>query len=1356
MRFHLLLVGVLLLSSKTFSQAPVIPGAGTIPAGFIASLSFDFFVHSNTPDVVSFQSSDFTDAKDDFLSPDTDATHLRFIISEQIIPADEWTLGGCCDCLDIHAVPLFVSGMVLVHNIDNSLNVEANRLIKPLVIDRAALLAMATRSMTWTDNNITSINSNVTLPNQPITFIYQSCSSDHSLNDLLTSISGSSGLWSSSVCPEDDWPAHLTQRYTSDHDVLMAVQNTPNSIGLMRYSYAITELESSSNIVHMTNLAGRTLAPQPSTFTAGSLDFSSSIGVNANKTIVDGPGMQSWPLSTMYYATLRNKNMECSQANTLYGFFQYLLTQYSVRKSAEGAGFAIPTDAILSRSTAFLQTISCCSSTSKPVIFKVYESNVAADALEMLRSSYFDTTVYDFHYTNVASSSDVLDMLTNQGDLNSFGVSITLPLSNSTLSPVCLLGMGLSCVYNLNDTRSTPLSLNRSALAGIFGGEITRWSEVTGNVGLLVGQPSAAINLAPFNNVDEATVFVRALDSFDSQYSYDDLFNGGYADMLAYVASTPFSIGCGQMNMGIVLPNGVRAASMVNRAGNTVVLSPATVQAAMQAVPDHDLYIHDAPGTNSWPLSAWVYFIFDINAHPSTSASTYCATQQALAQFIVDVVTTEELGNDLETKTGWVMPPESILQSIQVDLNAIKCHGESLYTLQSVLVGEGSSLSSLLFESWSSAYSTLVADVEVQYTGADTLNRTSPSFQSFEAPLANIDKVYVPVAAGALAIVYNLPGVPVSTHLVLTRDVLVGIYAGSITRWNHARITSLNPSLNLTAAAIIPLYQGNSSTTYVLLQALTSFDREAFPARRIGQDPGWPVPGIMVGSNRDMSSKVITIPYSIGYTGLSYAIVNNLPYAEFAVNGEIVSPTTQSVLSALYELGVLYASYSALQRSSLPPVLDLTRASLPASYPISYFVNIVVPRNPTNYEKAVTLMSFVLWTFTSPLPARASSLGFVSLPRNLTDLSKARMGDVRYLGQTVLAGCDGIIGSQVVIDACGVCGGLNDTCCRGTPEQIQTNCIPCRNATENWALSKFKCDGFLDCEDNEDDIDCNIRSIVRISQALSGIATFGITATVLILIDILIHRQEQVFRENNVFFMTLILIGCIIGYSTVYVLSQLSRLNKFVCGVQYWFFGFAFVLTFGAMIAKTLQVYLLHRQQSGDLSQFTNVKLLKYVGGALAVEILILVIWTSTDVPVPSWGLRDPSDPSKFHLFCSNKSFDAFAALLGAFKGVLLVSGVVLSFLTRNLDYSGNESRLIRTTIFATAFAAAIILPLLFIFSNNPLAKITLSNGAILLAVTFIIIIYFGPKIVAYHFPNSRLLGKTDSGRSKLLGPIDI
>lgn len=55
------------------------------------------------------------------------------------------------------------------------------------------------------------------------------------------------------------------------------------------------------------------------------------------------------------------------------------------------------------------------------------------------------------------------------------------------------------------------------------------------------------------------------------------------------------------------------------------------------------------------------------------------------------------------------------------------------------------------------------------------------------------------------------------------------------------------------------------------------------------------------------------------------------------------------------------------------------------------------------------------------------------------------------------------------------------------------------------------------------------------------------------------------------------------------------------------------------MIAKTYQVFMLHRQHSGDLSAYTNQAIVRYVAAAMLIEIvsflyLLLIIVYNTSL----------------------------------------------------------------------------------------------------------------------------------------------
>jgi len=408
------------------------------------------------------------------------------------------------------------------------------------------------------------------------------------------------------------------------------------------------------------------------------------------------------------------------------------------------------------------------------------------------------------------------------------------------------------------------------------------------------------------------------------------------------------------------------------------------------------------------------------------------------------------------------------------------------------------------------------------------------------------------------------------------------------------------------------------------------------------------------------------------------------------------------------------------------------------------------------------VMTFLYWGLTSQTAQkRVSDLGFVPLPDSTLDLIRDVLTQVVCDGQIVLSqlaiGCDGIIGSGLVYDACGVCDGNNSTCCLGTPEQIATYCFPCDFAPgyPPYILNTYNCDGFIDCKNGDDDFHCRI-SIIRTSISLSAIAGVLLILTVIVAIDIFIHREERLFRESNVLFMMMILAGCVVGYATVFVLSQLSKLNDFVCGVQYWFFCVAFVLTFGAMIAKTYQVYMLHRQNSGDMSAYTNAAIVRYVAGYLLLEIALLIIWTAFDLPKPKLAHNDPDDSTKEHYICGNRYFSVFASLIATSLAAILIAGVVLSFLSRKIDFEGNESRLIRLTIFSAGILAILIVPLLIAFADEyPFAKIILSNLGIMFIVTLVMLIYFGPRLITFHF-GDRFKKSKEGNRNRLLGPIDI
>lgn len=107
---------------------------------------------------------------------------------------------------------------------------------------------------------------------------------------------------------------------------------------------------------------------------------------------------------------------------------------------------------------------------------------------------------------------------------------------------------------------------------------------------------------------------------------------------------------------------------------------------------------------------------------------------------------------------------------------------------------------------------------------------------------------------------------------MLSREIVVGIFNGSITSWDDPRITALNPTLAsfLRFKAVRPYHRTSlSGTTYLFTQSLCSFSSEWNNTYSSGMNIAWGFQQAeAIPSNADMVTAVSFKPFSIGYVGL--------------------------------------------------------------------------------------------------------------------------------------------------------------------------------------------------------------------------------------------------------------------------------------------------------------------------------------------------------------------------------------------------------------------------------------------------------------------------------------------------------
>ena len=158
--------------------------------------------------------------------------------------------------------------------------------------------------------------------------------------------------------------------------------------------------------------------------------------------------------------------------------------------------------------------------------------------------------------------------------------------------------------------------------------------------------------------------------------------------------------------------------------------------------------------------------------------------------------------------------------------------------------------------------------------------------------------VLVPVAVGAVAVVYHLPGL--DRPLVLSGPVLAAVFGRRVTRWDDPAVAALNPGVDLPPAAIVPVVRAEASgTTATLTGYLSRADGRFAAAVGASRKPRWPAGVVGQEGSDGVTGFVERTPGSVGYVEGRYARRAGLPRAA-VVNrrGRAVLPDPAGALAA--------------------------------------------------------------------------------------------------------------------------------------------------------------------------------------------------------------------------------------------------------------------------------------------------------------------------------------------------------------------------------------------------------------------------------------------------------------------------
>lgn len=200
------------------------------------------------------------------------------------------------------------------------------------------------------------------------------------------------------------------------------------------------------------------------------------------------------------------------------------------------------------------------------------------------------------------------------------------------------------------------------------------------------------------------------------------------------------------------------------------------------------------------------------------------------------------------------------------------------------LKASGSSAQKNAMAEWINGYQSNCSGATIDYqangSGAgiqDFINKQT-AFAGSDSALKEGDKtaadarcatgpaIDIPMVGGAIVAAYNVSGVD---KLILTSDVLAGIFGNTITKWNDPKIAAVNPGVTLPDATIAQFHRSDSSGT---TDNFTKFIATTSTAWTFGNAKEWTAPGGQGAKGSDgIASAVKSTPNSIGYVELSFA-----------------------------------------------------------------------------------------------------------------------------------------------------------------------------------------------------------------------------------------------------------------------------------------------------------------------------------------------------------------------------------------------------------------------------------------------------------------------------------------------------
>ncbi|XP_064396472.1 gamma-aminobutyric acid type B receptor subunit 1-like isoform X2 [Halichondria panicea] len=238
-------------------------------------------------------------------------------------------------------------------------------------------------------------------------------------------------------------------------------------------------------------------------------------------------------------------------------------------------------------------------------------------------------------------------------------------------------------------------------------------------------------------------------------------------------------------------------------------------------------------------------------------------------------------------------------------------------------------------------------------------------------------------------------------------------------------------------------------------------------------------------------------------------------------------------------------------------------------------------------------------------------------------------------------------------------------------------------------------------------------ALIYVCDVIIGISL--IIAIALLIFNLATFRMPLI-RDSAPLVNMVIILGCILMLITAIMLgidtqtpdirtSAMEYINHrytVFCNLRLWFFTLGFTLSFGALLAKTSQVYRVYTNQSLKKEDLQMWRFFLIIGIFLLIDVAYLSFWTGVEEFRLKRGLNTTNEAGEqfVHEQCDSSQFGYLIGALYVYKGLLVVFGLFLAYESRNVKYFKiNDSRFVSIAMYIVVILIGIGAPLSLVLS---------------------------------------------------------